>query len=102
MHNEFNSDPRFELQWRSASLFLGKLKTRNFCDAKTVFCAMAKRGKLGIRAVCSALKRCLHSQKDVDEKYPNAIQCNWLEGLLVVDQGVIKVNHKDQVCIFST
>ena len=55
---------------------------------------------MSIGAVCSALKRYQHLQKDVDAKYPNVTQLDWLEGLLVVDQGVIKVNHKDQVCIF--
>ena len=58
------------------------------------------KNKIGIGAVWSALKRYLHSRKDVDTKYPNATQHDRLEGLIVVDQGVIKVNHKDQVCIF--
>ena len=61
---------------------------------------MAKKKKMGIRAVFSALKRYLHSRKDVDEKYSNATQHDCLEGLLVVYQGLIKANLKDQVCIF--
>ena len=61
---------------------------------------MVKKKKMVIGAVCSALKHYLHSQKYVNAKYPNATQHDWLEGLLVVDQGVIKVNRKDQVCIF--
>ena len=60
---------------------------------------MAKK-KLGIGDVCSALKRYLHLQKNVDEKYPNAIQCDPLEEIIVVYKGVIKFNHNDQVCIF--
>ena len=55
---------------------------------------------MGIGAVCSALKRYLHSRKDVNAKYPNMAQRDWLEGLLVIDQGVIKFNHKDQVWIY--
>ena len=65
------------------------------CDVKT----MVKKNKMGIGAVCSALKRYLHSRKDVGAKYPNVTQRDRLEGLIVVDQGVIKVNHKDQVCV---
>ena len=61
---------------------------------------MVKKNKMGIGANCRALKRYLHSQKDFNAKYPNATQRDRLEGLLVVYQGVIKVNHKDQVCIF--
>ena len=66
------------------------------------FCTMEKKKKMGIGAVCSVLKRYLHSRKDVDIKYPNVTQRDWLEGILVLDQGVIKVNQKYQVCIFST
>ena len=61
---------------------------------------IGKKKKMGIGAVFSVLKRYLHSRKDVDIKYPNATQRDWLEGILVVDQGVIKVNHKDQVYKF--
>ena len=63
------------------------------------FCSMVKKNKLGIGAVCSSLKRYLYSRKDVDAKYLIAAQCGWLEGLIVVYQWVIKVNHKDQVWI---
>ena len=48
---------------------------------------------MGIGAVCIALRRYIHSRKYVNTKYPNAAQRDWLEGLLVVYQGVIKVNH---------
>ena len=61
---------------------------------------MVKKKKIGIRDVCSALKSYLNSQKEVDAKYPNSTQGDWLEGLLVVDQGVIKYNHKYHVCVF--
>ena len=40
---------------------------------------------MGIGAFFSALKRYLHSQKDGDEKYPNATQRDQLEGRLYVD-----------------
>ena len=55
---------------------------------------MGGRGGV-IGAVFSALKRYLHSKKDVDANYFNATQRDWLEGIIVVDQGVINVNHKD-------
>ena len=58
--------------------------------------------KMGIKAVFSALKRYLHSQKEIDAKYPNTAQGYWLVGLLVLYQGVIKVNDKDQECIIFT
>ena len=57
--------------------------------------------KMDTGAVCIALKCYLYSQKDVDAKYPNETQRDRLKELPVVDQGVIKVNHKDQVSIFS-
>ena len=57
-------------------------------------------GKLVIGAVCSVLKHYLHSRKDANAKYPNAAQLDRLEGHIVVYQGLSKVNHKDQVCIF--
>ena len=82
MDTEFNSDPRFELQCRPARFFFLRSKTWNFCDARDAK-IMVKKKKMGIRAVCSALKRYLHSQKDVDAKYPNATQRDWFEGLLV-------------------
>ena len=47
-------------------------------------CTIAKKKKMSIEAVCSALKRYLHLRKDADTKYPNATQRYWLEGLLVV------------------
>ena len=99
MYTKFNSDPGFELQRRSSRFFLGRPKTKNCCNAKTIF-APLQRKELGIKDVCSALKRCLHLRKDVDAKYPNATQRDQLEGLIVVDQGVINVNHREQVCIF--
>ena len=54
-----------------------------------------------IGAASRALKRYLHSRKSVYAKYPNATQRDWWERLLLVDQGVIKVNHKDQVSFFT-
>ena len=65
-------------------------------DAKTT----VKKKKMGVGAVFGSLKRYIHSQKDDDAKYPNATQRDRLEVLIVVDQGVIMVHHKDQVCIF--
>ena len=61
---------------------------------------MVKKNKMGIGAVWSAPKRYLHLPKVADAKYPNARLRVRLEGLLVVSQGVIKANHKDQVYIF--
>ena len=61
---------------------------------------MAKKKKMGTGAVCSVFKRYLHSRKDVNTNDPNATQRDRLEGIIVLDQGVIKVNHNDQVCIF--
>ena len=99
VNTEFVSDPRFKIQCRSARFFFVRSKTWNCCDAwdaKT----MVKKKKMGIGAVCSSPKRYLHSQKDNDANYPNVTQRDRLEGILVVDQGVLMVNHKDQVCIF--
>ena len=99
MDTDFDSDPRFELQCISARFFFLRSKTNNCCDARDAK-TMVKKNKMGIGAVCSALKRYLQSRKDVDAKYPNATQRDRLEGLIVVDKGVIMVNHRDQVCIF--
>ena len=71
-----------------------------FLQCENHFYTMAKKKKMGIGAVYRALKRYLHSQKDVDAKYLNATHRDQLEGLLVGYQGVIKVNHEDQVCNF--
>ena len=81
----------------SQGSFLGGQKLGIFATQK-LFLHHGEGGGGG-GAVCRSLKRYLHSQKDVDAKYLNAAQCDRLERLLVVDQGVIKVNHKDQVFI---
>ena len=61
---------------------------------------MVKKNKMGIQAICSALESYVHSQKDINTKDPNATKRDRLEGLLVVDQRVLRSLTKTKLVLF--
>jgi hypothetical protein len=60
--------------------------------------AKSKRLRNGIGAKVSVYKKCLHPQKDICAKYPNANKGEVLNELLVVGQEEKTVNNRQHVC----
>ena len=53
----------------------------------------------GIGAVCTVLKRFLHSRPDIVNKYPNSVFSDCLNNLLAIRKEKKTVNRKEQWCI---